>query len=126
MNLNQYQLIAILDDRDVLRRRPFLAFHNIESNPVTFIECLEPGPIDPGMVDEYVRPVSLFDEPVPFLLVEPFDCTFCQDKPPFVKKFSVHTTRLRGRSTGYISGKKPQITSLICEALDTFVRFKTE
>lgn len=78
-------MAANLNERDVVRRRTFLTIHNVESDAVTFIECLKAGPIDTRKVDKYVRSVFLFNEPVTFFLVEPFDCAFCQDKLLFKK-----------------------------------------
>jgi len=56
--------------RDVLGRRPFGAFSNLEAHPVTFSEILESFHVDVGVVNEYVRAIFLLDEAVAFLFTK--------------------------------------------------------
>jgi len=57
---------------DIYRRRTFLSLLDVKSNPITFVKSFEPGRIDSGMMNKYIRSVFLFNETVAFTAVKPF------------------------------------------------------
>jgi hypothetical protein len=61
----------ILNDGDVLGRGAFFALRDVKSNAVAIFQALEPGPLDPGVMDEDLLPIFRLNETVALFVVEP-------------------------------------------------------
>jgi len=61
---------------DVLRRQSLGARHYIEGYPITFGEGFKPIPLNCGMMDKYIFPAILLNEPEPLCIIEPLYRTF--------------------------------------------------
>jgi len=64
--------ISALNDGDVDGSRPFLALLDVERHFVSFIQGFEPGGVDPGIMNEYIRPFFLLDKSIPLAAIKPF------------------------------------------------------
>jgi hypothetical protein len=65
----------LLNYSNICGGRPFLALLYIKCNPVTLIKGFKARRIDTCMMNEYIRPVFLFDKSKSFLIAEPFHCS---------------------------------------------------
>jgi hypothetical protein len=63
---------------DVFGHKPSVALFQIEVYPFTFSEGLKPGRINRGIVNEYIRTVSLLNKTIPLLFTKPFYDSFRQ------------------------------------------------
>ena len=61
--------------RDFRGLRTFLSLYDLELDAITFLERLEPRPLDGAVMDEDVRATLAGDEAVSLRVVEPFDRT---------------------------------------------------
>ena len=50
----------------------FCALLDLKGNAVAFVERLEARPVDPRMVNEYIRSIFLLNEAVALLVIKPF------------------------------------------------------
>ena len=60
-----------LNDCHIHRGRTFFPIFYVKGYPVAFIQRLETGSIDSGMMDKYIRAIFLFDETIAFFVAKP-------------------------------------------------------
>jgi len=77
-----YNKLQVLDLADILSRRAFGAFDNVEFNPCTLIKSFVTFCFDCGMMDENVFATVLCDKAETLCSIKPFNCTFCHFTTP--------------------------------------------
>jgi len=72
-----YNKLQVLQLADILSRRTFGAFNNVELDPGTFIKSFVTFCFDCRMMNENVFASVLGDKAETLCSIKPFNCTFC-------------------------------------------------
>jgi hypothetical protein len=72
-----YNKLQVLQLADILGRRTFGAFYNVEFDPGTLIKGFVAFCLDCGMMNENVFASVLSDKAETLCCIKPFNCTFC-------------------------------------------------
>ncbi len=70
--------------RDVLGRRPPIAFLNVKAYPITLTQALETGHVNGSMMDKHIAAFILLDETKSLLVIKPFHNSFCHRPASFL------------------------------------------
>lgn len=65
----------LADDSYVRRRRTFITLGNLEGHLRAFLQGLETGSVNAGVMNKYIRAAFLLDETVTLALAKPFNNT---------------------------------------------------
>ena len=67
-----------LDLDNILGHRPAVALFHLKAHSFTISECLKPGRVNRGVMNEYVRTFILFNKAISLFLTKPLHRSFCQ------------------------------------------------
>jgi hypothetical protein len=83
-----FLLIGILYNRYIDGTGALVALLDIKTEPLTFIQRSESGPLDCTVMNKYITALITFDKTESLFLIKPLHFTFCQNRTLLSQLFS--------------------------------------